>query len=406
MMIENIINKESMMNRIKSLLALLLAVVCLASCAKPAQEGVSSTPESSVSETMSLEEKDLRAALRSRLPDVEERYYVNRLSGRMLAAFLCMYDTVVAFEDACTFPVPITPEEMELLAICLEYDCPELIQLFDNSGSYSIYWVDTTKTMIRGFVPTYGMTKEEYETCFPATLTALEKLLAGAEGKDPYEAELYLYEQLVSSCTYNYSAKNAHNSYGTLIEKTGRCEGFTRTLTWALRELDIPCFALLADDKSGGVPHSWNAVKIGDGWYEVDITHDIVLDDEGNRAPILYGHFNVSSRLHGERYSLWPICTYFGPLPERNSEEGSYHAKNGSYFTAAENFSTYLATRLDARDMHIAVSFSDASALVAAKDGIGAWINAWTASSGVAVSFGYSWNDEALTLQININHYS
>ncbi|GHV40594.1 hypothetical protein FACS189490_06000 [Clostridia bacterium] len=61
---------------------------------------------------------------------------------------------------------------------------------------------------------------------------------------------------------------NEHTAYGAIIEGRAVCDGFSKAFKAFMDKLGIEC------EITYGSSHSWNKVKIGGVWYEVDLTFD------------------------------------------------------------------------------------------------------------------------------------
>ena len=190
-------------------------------------------PETEPQETEPTEES-LRATLQTLIPNLDEHYYLSRLSGKLLSAFLAVYQGVLDFRDYIALPEPLTLDELQSIVIFLEYDCPELFYFATEEGNYTFLWSDATNTTIKGFYPPYCMTKEEFETKKAVVESEVKALTDAVRTCTPYEAERYLFDYIVSSCTYSYEADEAHNPYGVLVNGAARCEGFSRTFVYLL----------------------------------------------------------------------------------------------------------------------------------------------------------------------------
>ncbi len=100
-----------------------------------------------------------------------------------------------------------------------------------------------------------------------------------------------VHDWLVKNTTYTvdyYSRSDAHNHlYNVLYNKIGVCQSYSVAFYVFMGELGIPCtFAVgSADNGSGSVSHAWNAVKLNNEWYFVDVTWD---------DPIVNGTSNYS----------------------------------------------------------------------------------------------------------------
>ena len=74
------------------------------------------------------------------IPNLELRYYLMELDDRLLENFCALYRAVSQFEADCSFPQPLSREELKNLMLLLSYECPELLQF--SSATEMSYLVD------------------------------------------------------------------------------------------------------------------------------------------------------------------------------------------------------------------------------------------------------------------------
>ena len=355
-----------------------------------------------------LSDEALFAALSETMSYPDRRYYISRLSGHLLAGFTALYQGVLSFEEYIEFPVPMTKQELEAIVLYLEYDCPELMYFMTEESNYTFRWADTAETKIKGIYPPYSMTESEYYTNLTAVQAKIDMLLAETKELSPYEAERLIFDRLVSSCIYNYDAEDSNNAYGVLVNGVARCEGFSRTFTWLMHELDIPCFSLFGDSTTGDLPHSWNVVRLGDAYYEIDVTHDIVSDG-GTPIPNAYSHFNVTATVHESYYSLWPACTLLSTLPDRTATADNYHVKNGRYVTSLDEAEALLTRLLSEyasqSDADFSLRFADTSDYEAFQNLLYNMVNAWCQENRIPVNYRYYQFSEANVYQFVVRYH-
>lgn len=108
------------------------------------------------------------------------------------------------------------------------------------------------------------------------------RLLAGLEGLSAPEAAVRAHDNLLKSLSYEEGAQDgdAGNLYGGLVRGKGVCGAYSRGYQYLMQRLGVPC-AYLSGTSVRGIPHSWNAVKLDDGWYYVDATWDDLPDEKG-----------------------------------------------------------------------------------------------------------------------------
>lgn len=109
---------------------------------------------------------------------------------------------------------------------------------------------------------------------------AVANLLASLKltGKSNYEKVSAIYDYVCSNVKYDYanlndaSYKLKYSGYAALINKTSVCQGYAVLMYRLLLENGIDCRIVAGE--SYGEEHSWNIVKLGDRYYNVDATWD------------------------------------------------------------------------------------------------------------------------------------
>lgn len=78
-----------------------------------------------------------------------------------------------------------------------------------------------------------------------------------------------------SGTVYTDGAAHIRNAYGALVNGKAVCEGYARAFKAVMDALGVDCVLVQGysqGDGSGLEPHMWNYVRIGNGWYGVDVT--------------------------------------------------------------------------------------------------------------------------------------
>lgn len=96
-------------------------------------------------------------------------------------------------------------------------------------------------------------------------LTQVENL-----GSDQ-EKERALHDLLLEELEYDSSADRNQSVYSALAEKKSVCAGYARAMQYLMQRLGIPCYYCTGYT---GQDHAWNIVKLGDAYYNVDVTWD------------------------------------------------------------------------------------------------------------------------------------
>ena len=253
------------------------------------------------------------------------RYYVSRLTVSQYEAYRIIYDGIMNFEAEITLDVGvITRDEWSnVLLWALAYDSPELMQLGSNWGSTTIETLNGTfVTKIR---PSYIMTVSEYYAALDLVADTFTGWQSQLVGSTEYEMELFVHDYITGTTTYSADATNASNAYGVLNDRQARCEGYSKTMTWAMWSMGIPCTSIIGT--AGGVPHSFNAVALDGTFSFVDITWDL-----GQSFPH-HDYFNVDEQTILLTHQIDEDFIAMG-YPECTTLANNYAVKNGLYFDA------------------------------------------------------------------------
>lgn len=108
--------------------------------------------------------------------------------------------------------------------------------------------------------------------------------------KSDYENELAIHDYLVSNITYIDNGGSTFNAYDALIKGEAVCSGYTESFKTFMDMLGIENYTI--SGTAGNDQHIWNVVKLGDDWYQVDVTWD---DPVGSTSEYIdHGYFNIS----------------------------------------------------------------------------------------------------------------
>lgn len=104
--------------------------------------------------------------------------------------------------------------------------------------------------------------------------------------ENDYEKEKYVHDILINSITYDEAAMMNQSAYSALVNKRTICAGYSRAFQYILIQLEIPTYYCVGNTD---VSHAWNIVKLGNEYYNVDLTWD---DNDSNK----YKYFNISDK--------------------------------------------------------------------------------------------------------------
>jgi len=116
-----------------------------------------------------------------------------------------------------------------------------------------------------------------------------------------------------------YDVENFDNStippesycaYGALVLGKGVCEAYSEAMKLIMDKLGIECTIVTGESQDQN--HAWNIIKIDNEFYQLDVTwNDPVIDDGSNT--IRYDYFNITdsemARDHSWETDSYPACT-------------------------------------------------------------------------------------------------
>ena len=94
------------------------------------------------------------------------------------------------------------------------------------------------------------------------------------ENSTDYEKARYVYDFVMNTTSYTEEAIHRKDIRGPLLDGEAVCGGYSYTFKFLCDEIGVPCIVAFGDAYNGidTGPHAWNAIKIGDEWYWVDVT--------------------------------------------------------------------------------------------------------------------------------------
>ena len=142
-----------------------------------------------------------------------------------------------------------------------------------------------------------GLDAEEYQAMGIARQAAQEARAAG--GDDGYLVAKYIHDWLCAHVNYTAMPEERPEmprvcgAVGALVDGEANCQGYTDAF-WLLGNLA----GLEVRRQSGacnGEGHSWNALRLGNAWYIMDVTYD----DKEDSAVWGYAYMNIGRDLAG-----------------------------------------------------------------------------------------------------------
>lgn len=245
-------------------------------------------------------------------------------------------------------------------------------QLFWLSPYYACATTDNGTTAVVWFSASedsdnpYLFLRSEKAAATSALETAVQEITSRVTATDPYNIELQLHDLLCDRVTYATTTDNpmVYTAYGALVNGSAVCEGYSRAMQLLLERFGI--LSVLVSGSSLGEGHMWNAVKLADSWYHLDVTWN---DSKANL--VSYEYFNIPESMILLDHNINKNYPEFAPAdlengqyafniatPACQSSKYYYYSNNGFIFSAGseEGLVDYIAK---SGESVIEVAFSD-----------------------------------------------
>jgi transglutaminase/protease-like cytokinesis protein 3 len=152
----------------------------------------------------------------------------------------------------------------------------------------------------------------------------------------PAENELNIHDYLVTSIDYDKSLEAGFNAYDALINGRAICSGYTECFKTFMDMLNIDNITI--SGVAGEEQHIWNAVKLDNDWYQVDVTWDDPLNSPFTNVD--HSYFNITDD------DMAIDHTWDENQPGIYTANGTYYnypkLRNLSYITSQSALNSYI----------------------------------------------------------------
>lgn len=175
-----------------------------------------------------------------------------------------------------------------------------------------IYWLDTRYTagyddedICRQLGLVFNKAAGDVEAYADEMDRKLTAILDDARSRtSDEERERFVHDLLINQVRYDEHAVMGQSCYSAVVLGSTVCAGYAKAFQYIMQQLGIPCYyvsgsALAVEQGSRWVSHAWNLVKLGDGWYNVDITWDdsMSTNDYYNRSDEYFNYTHMREEL-------------------------------------------------------------------------------------------------------------
>ena len=161
---------------------------------------------------------------------------------------------------------------------------------FGEYGTGYIYDPDVGDVQILRLYFDYSMEEEEAMSKLAAFYEQADKYLELVnDDMDDFTKALVLHDALVVNNYYQIETDTEYSSnYTFMVDHWGRCENYAEVYAYLLAQVGIPSEIINSSD----MRHEWLKIKLGDNYYNVDITWD---DPTPNRLGHAYHTYFLRS---------------------------------------------------------------------------------------------------------------
>lgn len=212
-------------------------------------------------------------------PSGEAQLFADSAEEEWLALNLINGETDISVE---AFPDLQNAEDLEDIFYKVYYQNPYVLGLSRFSYDYEKMTLHVD----------YSYDKDEMKAKQKEMLEESESIISEIieDGMSPQEKEKAVYDYLTQQCQYDTDAledarknnfkktednqfEDSFNGYGILVNKKGVCQSYAYAYKLLCELSGVSC-KVMTGNLDGNLPHAWNAVKIGEEWFQTDATNN------------------------------------------------------------------------------------------------------------------------------------
>ena len=205
----------------------------------------------------------------------------------------------------------INADEVNNVIKAIIYDRPELFW-FSGNCAYAML-----RDVVTAIKPEYNGLAKNLKSHQRLLDKSVEEYIKMVKGKEPHEQERLIHDQMVKTISYEFVGFH-QTAYADLVEHKAVCAGYTRAFQPLMQKLGTPCYycsgtAIGMEDNEWS-RHAWNILKLGDDFYNLDITWNDCYD-KAAKNHISYIYYNctdlkiMDNHRRAEKHAFLPICS-------------------------------------------------------------------------------------------------
>lgn len=178
---------------------------------------------------------------------------------------------------------------------------------------------------------------EHIKSLIEESMTPVQK-----KSMTPVQKILIVHDYITAN--YEYDTTYESRTLDSMVEqKKGVCQGYSYLFKYVLNKLGIECVTV----PSTACEHMWNKVKLGDEWYNVDVTHDDpILNSSANinHTHFLLNDVEIKNITDDNEHTSWNQYKWDGETKSEVSNSSTYRdlkvhgiqkqiiCKNGTFY--------------------------------------------------------------------------
>ena len=211
-----------------------------------------------------------------------EEYYFNQIPSEENEIYRELYERIKNYEDSAQLYAQVPTEQFWDAYYAVLSDHPEFFWVGSN--------IEVSEAALSGHVVSYSLSStvpvSERESMRVQLENAADALIAGIDpGSSDYRKIRYVYEYLINTTDYVPGSAYDQNAQSALLYHASVCAGYSRAFQYVLHRMGMFCTYVTGQTAQGG-DHAWNIVRIGDQYYNVDVTWGdpvFVGDEQGEQ---------------------------------------------------------------------------------------------------------------------------
>lgn len=240
--------------------------------------------------------------------DTEYYPYYAMLQPAMQQLYKQIYANASAFNVTFTPVITASVGQVKNVFEAVTNDHPELFWL---EMGYSCKYLQSGSCV--EITLNYNEAYDSYNAALRQFGQAADAVLAGARALDSdLEKERYVHDALMQITDYDLNARMNQSAYSALVNGKSVCAGYARAFQYLMQQLGIPCYYCTG---TAGEDHAWNIVKLGNTYYNVDVTWD-------DTDPATYDYFNKSDAAFASTHARTGLSVYL-PACTDNSQSAA-----------------------------------------------------------------------------------